>query len=29
MMMDELLADSLLDWIGEYFYDFVDTKKRH
>lgn len=35
MMMDEysndneieLLAYSLLDWIGEYLYDFVDTKK--
>ena len=34
MMMDEysndneieLLAYSLLDWIGEYLYDFVDTK---
>ena len=34
MMMDEysndneieLLADPLLDWIGEYLYDFVDTK---
>ena len=34
MMMDEysndneieLLADPLLDWIGEYLYDLVDTK---
>ena len=26
MMMAELLADSLLAWIGEYLYDFVDTK---
>jgi hypothetical protein len=23
----ELLADPLLDWIGEYLYDFVDTNK--
>jgi len=22
----ELLADPLLDWIGEYLYDFIDTK---
>ena len=22
----ELLADPLLDWIGEYLYDLVDTK---
>ena len=22
----ELLAEPLLDWIGEYLYDFVDTK---
>jgi methionine salvage enolase-phosphatase E1 len=21
----ELLADPLLDWIGEYLYDFIDT----
>jgi hypothetical protein len=23
----ELLADPLLDWIGEYLYDLVDTQK--
>lgn len=22
----ELLADPLLDWIGEYLYDLIDTK---